>query len=66
MSEVRVSPAQIEKYLKGIDFPSSKQSLINHAKQNNAPDDVMQLLQRMPDKEYGSAADIAREIGKLE
>jgi len=66
MSEVRVSPAQIEKYLKGIDFPSSKQSLINHAKQNNAPDGVMQLLQRMPDKEYGSAADIAREIGKLE
>jgi len=66
MSEVRVSPAQIEKFLKGIDFPVSKQSLINHAKQNKAPDDVMQLLQRMPDKEYGSAADIAREIGKLE
>ncbi|HUS57904.1 MAG TPA: DUF2795 domain-containing protein [Planctomycetota bacterium] len=66
MSEVRVSPAQVEKFLKGIDFPAGKQDIINHAKQNKATDDVMQLLQQMPDKDYASAADVAKEIGKVE
>ena len=66
MSEVRVSPAQVEKFLKGIDFPAGKQDIINHAKQNKASDDVMQLLQQMPDKDYASAADVAKEIGKVE
>jgi hypothetical protein len=39
---------EVETYLKGIDFPADKQQLINHAKKNNANEDVISLLKTMP------------------
>jgi len=59
-----VSPAKIQQYLKGAHYPSSKQNLVELAKKNNAPDDVMSTLELMPDKEYGSPVQVMKEIGK--
>jgi len=62
----KASPATVEKYLKGIDFPAEKEDLIDHALENGAPDEVIVVLERMPDREYGSAADVAKGIGEAE
>ena len=56
------SPVAVENYLKGIDFPANKKDLLNQAKSNHAPDDVMRTIQRLPDKEYGSPIDISKEM----
>jgi hypothetical protein len=59
------SPAAVENYLKGINFPANKEALLNQAKNNNAPDDVMKTIQKLPDKEYGSPIDVGKEVGHI-
>jgi hypothetical protein len=61
-----VSPAIVEKYLAGMHFPAEKNQLIDNAQKKNAPDDVMNLINKLPDKTYSSPIDITKEIGKLE
>lgn len=62
---VRVSPAQVEKYIKGIKFPASKQELIKQAEWNNASDDVLNILDNVPDKQFHSPIEISIAIGKM-
>lgn len=57
-----VSAAEVEKYIKGIDFPCDKDELIQHARDNDAPDEVLSMMQEFPEQEYGSAVDVARGV----
>ncbi len=59
------SPAQIRKFLKDVEYPVKKQDLIEQAKKNNASNEVLQDLNRIPDKEYTSAIDIDREFESI-
>ncbi len=42
-----VSPAEVEKYLKGMDYPTRKPDLIKQAQQNGAPADVSKAIGEM-------------------
>jgi len=64
--ESMVSTGEILEYIKGIDFPQKKQGLIEHAKSRNAPANVIDLLNKLPDMNYRSTADVNIEVGKLE
>jgi hypothetical protein len=61
----RPNPIEVEKHLKGIKFPASKQDLIEHARQNDAPEEVLSTLEQMPDREFGNAADVAKGVGQI-
>ena len=61
-----VSPAIVEKYLAGMHYPAERNKLIDNAQNKNAPEDVMELLNKLPKKTYTSPIDITKEIGKLE
>jgi hypothetical protein len=61
-----VSPAIVEKYLAGMHYPAEKKKLVDNAQNKNAPNDVMNLITKLPEKTYTSPIDIAKEIGKLE
>jgi hypothetical protein len=60
------SPAKIQQCLKGAHYPSDKKSLVDLAKKNNAPNDVMSILDLIPEKEYTSPAHVMKEVGKKE
>lgn len=60
------SPSNIAHFLKGIDLPASRQDLIDHAEDNNAPDEVLEVLEQMPDQEYTSMADLMQGVGQVE
>lgn len=62
----KASPAAIERYLKGIHYPAKKDDLIKQARNNGAPEDVMNVLNRFEDKKYGGTVDIAKEVGNVE
>ena len=49
-----------------MHYPAEKQNLVNNAKSKDAPDDVMNLINKLPDKTYRSPIDITKEIGKIE
>lgn len=60
-----VSPAQVEKSLKGTHFPAEKQDLIQKAKENNANQDVLEVLENMPEKQFHSPVDISKAMGRM-
>ena len=60
------SPANIAHFLEGIDFPASKDDLVNHAEDNNAPQEVIDILENLPDQEYTSMADVMSGVGQVE
>jgi len=59
------NPVSVESYLKGIDYPASKDDLIEKAKQNNAPEEVIQTLQQFSQGQYSSPIDVSKEVGSM-
>jgi hypothetical protein len=55
-------PIEVQKALMDINYPVRKQGLIEHAKKHNASDEVLQVLESLPDKEYTNAADVSKEF----
>lgn len=62
----KASPAAVEHYIKGAHFPADRDDLIELASENNAPDDVMDVLNNFSDQEYNSVIDVAREVGRID
>lgn len=60
------SPADILNFLEGIDFPASKEELVDHAEDNNAPQEVIDVLEQLPDQQFMSLADILSGVGQVE
>lgn len=57
-----VSAADLTVKLKGRDFPAKKQDLIKQARDNNAEEEVMRVLEAMPEQEFNSVADVGAAI----
>jgi len=66
MADQTMSPAQVEKYLKGADYPASKENLLDRARQNQAPDDVVRKIQSLPGDQFPSTKDVMRALGQTE
>jgi hypothetical protein len=49
-----------------MHYPAEKTKLVNNAKGKDAPNDVMDIINKLPDKTYNSPIDITKEIGKIE
>ncbi|MGE5658668.1 MAG: DUF2795 domain-containing protein [Actinomycetota bacterium] len=62
----KVNPIQIQKDLKGVDYPVSKQDLVKHAQQQGANQDVQSVLEQLPDRQYDTPAEVSKAIGELE
>ncbi len=62
----KVNPIQLQKHLKGMDYPASKQDLIEHAKQHGADENVRSTLEQLPDEEYETPADVSKAVGAIE
>jgi hypothetical protein len=50
---------QIQKFLKGVDYPASKEDLLENAARNRADEDVRATLEQLPDGEYETPADVS-------
>lgn len=53
-------PGSIAHAIRGLTFPASNDDLTRQAKSNKAPADVIELIQRLPDLEYNSLAEVMR------
>ena len=59
------SPAQVQTYLKGIDYSAKKDDLIRTAQDNGAPEEVMEILQQLQEEEYGGPQDVMKAYGQI-
>jgi len=57
--------AEAAQYLHGIDFPADKNKIVQYAKDRKAPDDLLQIMQQMPDAQYTSMADVFQGFGRV-
>jgi hypothetical protein len=66
-----VSAATIAKMLSGVDFPKNKDELRDYAQKSIKevevadPQGVIGIIDRLPDREYQSMADVERSVGKV-
>ena len=56
----------VQKHLKGVDYPASKQELLDAAADNDAPDEVMDALGRIDDREYDGPPAVTEAIKDLD
>jgi hypothetical protein len=61
-----VSPREVEKALKGIDYPARRQDMLKVAESNNAEEVVRQVIQSLPDRTYNTPIDVTKAIGEMD
>lgn len=61
----KVNPIQVQKFLKGVDYPASKQDLIDKAQEYGADNNMRQMLEQLPEQEYDTPADVSKAIGDI-
>ena len=62
----KANPIQVQKYLSGMDYPADRDEIIDHAKDQGADNDIVQILQQLPEQDYKTAADVSKAIGQIE
>ncbi len=60
-----IDPSQMTMYLKNMDFPADKQKIMAMAKDKGMPENVMQWLNKLPNKQYSSSTDVESEFKKM-
>ncbi len=60
-----INPIQIQKFLKGVDYPASKAALIENAKNMGADENVCDSLEQLPDEDFQTPADVSQAIGHM-
>ncbi|MCX7597129.1 MAG: DUF2795 domain-containing protein [Fischerella sp.] len=61
----KINPIQLQKHLKGIDYPASKQELIQHAQQQGADENAIAVLQKLPEQEYKNPTDVSEAVSSI-
>jgi hypothetical protein len=59
------SPIEVQKYLKGIDYPATKEDLIKTARRNGARKELISLLEELKEGEFANPAEVSKRIGEL-
>lgn len=60
-----VNPVQVQKFLDGVDYPASKDDLVNTARNEGADDRVIEALDRLPDQQFNSPVDVSQALGDM-
>lgn len=61
-----VSPTEVLQYLTGIHFPVKKDGLLKKARDNHAPQNIIDVLEMLPDQVFRSAAEVNIAVDDIE
>ncbi|MGB9979281.1 DUF2795 domain-containing protein [Methanobacterium sp.] len=53
----------LELVLKGVEYPASKQDLVQKAKDNNASNDLIQTIEKLPREKFNSSREVQEAYG---
>lgn len=57
-----LNPDEIERELRGVDYPARKRDLIQQAQDNDANPRVIEALKRLPEQDFDGPMDVAQAI----
>lgn len=61
----KVSPAELQQYLKGVSYPTSKDDLVSKARENGAPENVVNMIQGMAQEMFNGQQEIMKAYGAM-
>ncbi|NJL65060.1 MAG: DUF2795 domain-containing protein [Methylacidiphilales bacterium] len=61
----KINPIKLQKHLKGMDYPASKEKLIKQAQQNGADENAISVLEQLPDEEYESPTKVSQAVSGM-
>lgn len=63
---VPIDPFEVQAdYLETLDFPCSKKDVLRASRLNNAPAHVTERLELLPERSYGSAAELLEAVAHV-
>ena len=62
----KINPIQLQKHLKGVEYPASRQDLVSVAERNGADENVRAALEALPDEQYKNPAEVSGAIGRAD
>ncbi|MBD2625452.1 DUF2795 domain-containing protein [Trichormus variabilis] len=63
----KANPVELQKHLKGVDYPANKEELIEHAREQGADKQLLSLLEQLPeDEEYENPTELNKAIGEIQ
>jgi hypothetical protein len=58
------SPSNVQSYLAGVSYPATKQELLKTARQNDAPKDILQILEAFDQEKFGGPQDVMKAYSR--
>jgi hypothetical protein len=58
------NPIEAQKYVKGMDYPASKQDVIDHAKSNGAPEQMIDDLESHDQDRFDNPGEVQKAFSK--
>ena len=53
---------EVQKYLGGVDYPADRDTLLDHARQQGAPDEVVDALRSIDERTYDGPSAISEQV----
>jgi hypothetical protein len=60
------SPVAIQKALAGVGYPATREHLAETARAHHADQEIIKLIDRLPDRDYESPAAVSKAIGQIQ
>lgn len=59
------SPIEVQKFLKGVDYPATKEDLLEVARNNGAKKEILSILEDLKEDEFANPAEVSKAVGEL-
>lgn len=60
----KINPIEMQKSLKGVDYPAKKDDVVSAAEKNGADDDILEALKNLSEDTFETPADVSKAIGQ--
>ena len=58
----KINPIELQKSLKGVDYPATKEDVVNAAKKNGADQEIIDALENLSDDSFEKPTDVTKAL----
>lgn len=59
----KINPIELQKSLKGVDYPATKDDVVKAAEQNGADEEILEALRNVSDSTFEKPTDVSKALG---
>ncbi|GAC1470273.1 MAG: hypothetical protein NVS2B16_04960 [Chloroflexota bacterium] len=62
----KINPIDVQKDLKGVDYPVGKADLAQRVWNGDSTDEVRSAIEQLPDQRFHTPADVSQALGTID